>query len=155
MQDTGAKLKPRPNVHERRCKKRNARGLGKALPLQMLDCSRDRCERQFETHTGKVDHEVRATVSGDRRDLQLSTSSMTTTKVAAQCSTILGSAPRVGRRQEEESTTNPMRTESIETNPPFACPEDTHEENVDQHDVVPSSPQRCAPDDMVASPQIR
>ena len=67
-------------------KKRNARDPEEALPLQMLDCSRDRGERKFETHREEVDHAVHATVSGDRSDLQLSTFSMTTTNVGAHWS---------------------------------------------------------------------
>ena len=105
------------NCHERRCKKkRNVRDPEEALPLQMLDCSRDRFEKNFETHRGKVDQSCSVRHGLGRQERPAL--HMTTTNVGAhwsrgfspfctQSEAIFCGASRVGRRQVEASTTTP------------------------------------------------
>ena len=109
-----------PDVMSAAAKKNGTQGdPEEALPLQMLDCSRDRGERKFETHREEVDHAVRATVSGDQErpsalhflDDDDERGCPLEQRVLAILYTVrshFGSASRVGRRQVEKSTTLPM-----------------------------------------------
>ena len=71
------------------CRCEDKKHSGEALTLRMLNYSQDGCERKFETHRGRVAHEVHVTDLGVTRGLGLYATMVMTTNVCPLRQTVL------------------------------------------------------------------